>query len=120
VSVHRLLHARSAVLVVMLTWLATGCYLPIRQVPADSRGRFPAVPESFESGRTTRTDVLLVMGEPDDVSPDERLLTYRSTTIDGVVIVTQCTPPIEVRTDTQMRFRFDEQGLLQDIEISSS
>lgn len=116
----RFLHVRTAALIVMLTWLATGCYVPIKQVPMDSRGRFQEVPESFENGKTTRTDVLLVMGEPDDASPDETLLTYRSATIDGVVIVTQCTPPVEFRTDTEMRFRFDEQGLLRDIEISRS
>lgn len=105
---------------VFLLWVGTGCYVPIKQVPPQSREYFPELSADFVTGRASRTDVLLVMGEPDSVSTDESTLTYRWHSIDGIIVVTQCTPPIELTSETTLTFSFDEDGVLRDVNISSS
>ncbi len=107
-------------LFVLLLWVGTGCYLPIKQVPPQSREYSSGLQDNFAPGQTSRTDVLLAMGEPDSVSFDESILTYRWQTIDGIIVVTQCTPPIEVTSETTLTLSFDEDGVLQDINITSS
>lgn len=69
--------------------LATGCLLlPTPGLSsADSRtnvGKQP--PPQFEPGRTKRAEVILTLGEPDAVSPDESKLAYRSERILAVWI----------------------------------
>lgn len=43
-------------------------------------------PEQFTPGRTTRAEVMLALGEPDAVSPDERKLAYRREKIAAIWI----------------------------------
>ena len=109
---------RCLLLIACLCWLATGCYLPLKQTQTGSRGSFADWPDLFETGQTTRTEVLLALGEPDDVSDDESVLTYRQSTVDGVIIVSQCTPAFEMTTDTVIRLTFDDVGILEDIDIA--
>jgi outer membrane protein assembly factor BamE (lipoprotein component of BamABCDE complex) len=94
--------------------------LPIKQIPPHSREYSAGLQDDFAPGQTSRTDVLLAMGEPDSVSTDESILTYRWQTIDGIIVVTQCTPPIEVTSETTLTLTFDKDGVLQDIDIASS
>jgi hypothetical protein len=64
--------------------------------------------------------VLLLMGEPDEAAADESMLTYRWSRIEGIIVVTQCTPPVEVGSETRIDFEFDDNGILQSAELSSS
>ena len=114
----RQLRVKQIVLLASLLWVATGCYLPIRQIPSDSREYYPEWQGHFIAGETSRTEVLLEMGEPDEVSLDELKLTYRWETIDGIIVVTQCTPPIEIGSKTAISFEFDEYGVLQSVGVS--
>ena len=107
-------------LFVLLLWVSTGCYVPIKQVPPESREHFPARYDEFVPGQASRADVILAMGEPDSVSTDESTLTYRWLSIDGIIVVTQCTPPLELTSETALTFVFDEEGVLQDVTINSS
>lgn len=94
--------------------------MPIKQVPPQSREYFPELHDDFAPGQASRAEVLLAMGEPDSVSTDESTLTYRWQSIDGIIIVTQCTPPVELTSETTLTFFFDEDGVLQDVNITSS
>ena len=107
-------------LFVLLLWVSTGCYVPIKQVPPESREHFPVRYDEFAPGQASRADVMLAMGEPDSVSTDESTLTYRWLSIDGIIVVTQCTPPLELTSETTLTFFFDEDGVLQDVDITSS
>ena len=107
-------------LFVLLLWVSTGCYVPIKQVPPESREHFPAWYDEFAPGQVSRADVMLAMGEPDSVSTDESTLTYRWLSIDGIIVVTQCTPPLDLTSETTITFFFDEDGVLQDVNITSS
>jgi hypothetical protein len=111
------LHPRSLALFVLLLWIGSGCYVPIKQTPPDSREYFPPWREDFTPGATSRVDVLLTMGEPDETNPDETILTYRWSSIDGIIIITQCTPPVEMTSETVISFTFDEEGVLQAIDV---
>jgi hypothetical protein len=106
-------------LLALLLWVAAGCYLPVRQIPPDSREFFPDWSGKFTAGETSRTEVLLTMGEPDEVSPDETKLTYRWSTVEGIIVVTQCTPPVEISSETTVRFEFDEYGVLRSIDVTA-
>ena len=106
-------------LFVLLLWVGTGCYVPIKQIPPESREHFPARYDELAPGQASRADVLLAMGEPDSVSVDESTLTYAWLSIDGIIVVTQCTPPLELTSETTLTFIFDEDGILQDVNINS-
>lgn len=112
-------YLKQLALFALLLWVASGCYLPIRQTPQDSREYYPATPELFTPGESSRTDVLLAMGEPDDASPDQTVLSYRWSSIDGIIVVSQCTPPIELQRETVITFSFDEHGILQSAELTA-
>jgi hypothetical protein len=113
------LHLRNIVLFTLLLWISTSCYVPIRQTPPDTREYYPAWREDFTPGETSRVDVLLTMGEPDEASADETVLTYRWSTIDGIIIITQCTPPVELTSETAILFTFDADGVLQAIDVTA-
>jgi len=114
------LRLKNLALFAMLLWVGTGCYMPIKQTPPDTRDYYPAWRENFSVGETSRVDVLLTMGEPDETSNDETVLTYRWSTIDGLIVITQCTPPLELTSETIISFTFDIDGVLQDIDVAGS
>lgn len=104
----------------MLVWIGTGCYVPIQQIPPDSREHMPAWRDDIRAGEASRTDVLLTMGEPDEVSAGESVLIYRWQRVDGIIVITQCTQPIELTSDTVISYTFDEKGILQAVEVSDN
>ena len=112
------LPSRQVAILALLLWVASGCYVPIRQVPPDAREYFPDWHRELVSGETSRADVLLLMGEPDEMSPDEMKLTYRWPVIHGIIVVTQCTPPVEIDSERVVSFEFDEDGILRSIDDS--
>ena len=112
------LPSRQVAILALLLWVATGCYVPIRQIPPDAREVFPDRYGKLVAGETSRADVLLLMGEPDEMSPDEMKLTYRWPVIHGIIVVTQCTPPVEIDSERVVSFEFDEDGILRSIDES--
>ena len=110
--------SRQTAILALLLWVATGCYVPIRQVPSDAREFFPDWHGDLIAGEASRADVLLLMGEPDVTSPDEMKLTYRWPVIHGIIVVTQCTPPVEIDSEREVSFEFDENGILRSINDS--
>jgi len=75
-------------------------------------------PLQFEPGKTTRADIIAALGEPDAVSPDERILAYRSEKIRGWALVINDEGP--VFKDLYLMAEFDDQGILQRFNYSSS
>jgi len=74
----------------------------------------------FEPGKTTRTDVMLALGEPDAVSPDERQLAYRSQKICGFWFVGAYYSGTGgvFEKDRYLVFDFDAEGRLEKTERS--
>lgn len=107
-------------LAALLLWTSSGCYLPIQQTPPDSRAHYPTSHDQFVPGETSRADVLLAMGEPDAVAADEAILTYRWSRVDGIIVITQCTPPVEVGSETIIEFTFDDDGVLRSVDATVS
>lgn len=104
-------------LVLMLTWISTGCYVPISQPGTGSRAYIPATRKDFTPGKTSRVEVLLKMGEPDELSPDESSMTYRWVENKGIVTLTGCDATSIVET-TSFVFTFDEEGVLKSLDIT--
>lgn len=104
-------------LIVVMLWLGTGCYVPLKQTSPGFRSYFPATLEDFHVGSHTRSDVLLIMGEPDEFSSDETIFIYRWSEVRGVFVITQCTPGMEVKKETSYTFAFDEDGLLENVKV---
>jgi hypothetical protein len=68
----------------------TGCLIiPTPQFHSGNarRNLGPDTPARFEPGKSTRTDVILALGEPDAVSADERRLAYWSEKVAGFLLV---------------------------------
>lgn len=102
----------------LLMWISTGCYLPLQLDVPESRSLLSTESEEFVPGTTSRADVLIAMGEPDETSDDESVLTYRSRSIEGIIVVTQCTPPVELDTEIAINYTFDAQGILQETSVA--
>lgn len=77
------------VLAALLMLVSAGCIIPTpglnsgaarRNIRKETEGQ-------FQPGRTTRAEVMLALGEPDAVSPDERRLAYRSEKVAAIVLV---------------------------------
>jgi len=81
----------------------------------------PDTPARFEPGKSTRTDVLLALGEPDAVSADERTLAYRSEKVAAYLLVggygTGAAAPLT--RDEYLVCEFDARGRLTKVERST-
>ena len=107
-----------------LLLLQTGCIiLPTPHVNTGEarRNLHPDTLTRFEPGKTTRTDVLLALGEPDAVSGDERKLAYRSQKMVGLMLVggygAGAAAPLT--KDDYLVCEFDARGRLVKAERSS-
>lgn len=78
-------------------------------------------PARFEPGTTTREDVILSLGEPDVVSPDERKLAYRSEKVCGFWILAggYSATGGTIEKDRYLVLAFDAQGRLLCAERSA-
>lgn len=90
---------------------------PPRSTFSPSREYFPATRKDFTVGKTSRLDVLLIMGEPDKKAPDESLLVYKWFETIGVVAIA-CGIGGEVVKTTTYKFTFDTKGTLKKLDIS--
>jgi len=79
-------------------------------------------PLQFNVGKTTRADVILMLGEPDAVSSDELMLVYRSEKIRGIFFIGGAgytgTGGV-ITKDLYLVAEFDSHGLLQKLKTSS-
>ena len=75
----------------------------------------------FQPGQTTRADVILALGEPDAVSPDERDLAYRAEKICGFWFVGGYYSGAAgvLSKDRCLVLSFDAEGRLQKVERST-
>jgi hypothetical protein len=110
--------SKNVVMLLLLAWISTGCYLPLQVDVPESRRLMSTESDEFVPGRTSRADVLIAMGEPDEKSDDESVLTYRSRSIEGIIVVSQCTPPVELDTEMAISYTFDAQGILQETSVA--
>jgi len=108
---------RRVILVLLLVWISAGCYVPVNMNVKELRQYYPATRDDFTPGKTSRVDVLLKMGEPDELSSDEKVLFYRWGAFRGIVSVTGCdATPID--ETTTFVFTFDEEGVLTSLDIA--
>jgi len=103
-------------LIILLAWISTGCYVPISRPGAGSRTFFPASPDEFTIGETSRIEILFKMGEPDRLSKDEKELAYVWVEEKGVFTLTGCDAHPIVEKTTAV-FRFDEKGILESLDV---
>ena len=101
----------------------TGCVIPTPGLDSGAarrniRGQTPG---QFQPGRTTRAEVMLALGEPDAVSPDERTLAYRSEKIAAIFLVGAgyTGGGGSIKKDEYLVLVFDAHGRLQKTERSS-
>lgn len=110
-----------AALVVLLGM--TGCVIPTpgldsgearRNIRKESAGQ-------FQPGKTTRADVMLTLGEPDAVSPDEHMLAYRSEKVAAIFLVGAgySGGGGSIEKDEYLVFEFDERKRLRKTERST-
>ena len=101
-----------------LAYSTTGClYIPIRPVHS-GYARTNVTEETttqFERGKTTTTDVLLQLGEPDAVSSDESQVAYRSEKVVGLWIIAAANGEADgaIYKDRIFVFEFDPSGRFQ-------
>jgi outer membrane protein assembly factor BamE (lipoprotein component of BamABCDE complex) len=79
-------------------------------------------PNQFEPGTTTRAEVMLALGEPDAVSPDESRLAYRSEKVCGLWFVGAYGSGAggTLTKDRYLVLSFDAQGVLREVERTST
>jgi hypothetical protein len=102
---------------------ATGCIIiPLPEMDSgDTRSNISKqTPGLFTPGKTTRMDVVLALGEPDLVTPDERKLAYRREKIVGIWILAAGNTATggNIETDRYLVAEFDAAGVLNKIEFS--
>jgi outer membrane protein assembly factor BamE (lipoprotein component of BamABCDE complex) len=78
-------------------------------------------PAQFEPGKTTRAEVILALGEPDAVSPDECSLVYRSEKVCGLWFVGGYYSGAggTIERDRYLVAEFDAHGVLAKFERSA-
>ena len=114
--------ARLPSLLLMLTLLMTGCVVvPIPANRPDPSVRTNITPETVNhlgAGDVSRTDVLLQLGEPDEVSLEERQFRYHTERIKWDVYwllaggYSATDGIIEVKRFYDLVLRFDDRGIL--------
>ena len=114
------------VLALALAVLVSGCIVIPIPTPEFNRSEARAnisrkSSQQFEPGKTTRAEVISVLGEPDAVSPDELMMGYRSSKIRGIWLFGTygfaTAGPIS--KDSYLVVKFDAHGGLQKMESSS-
>lgn len=103
----------------LFTWISTGCYIPIETKVPGYREYYPAIREDFTIGRTTRAEVLLIMGEADEQFSNEKILIYNWSKDRGVFTLTGCdaTP---LNESTSFKFTFDSEGILKSLDVNQT
>ena len=119
-----LIHPCRWVLLMAGLLLQTGCIVlptPHMDTGETRRNIGSQTPAQFKPGKTTRTDVLLTLGEPDATSVDERKIAYHSQKMVGVLLVggygTGAAAPLT--KDDYLVCEFDARGRLVKVERSS-
>jgi hypothetical protein len=80
---------------------------------------------SIIPGHTTKDEVFLALGEPDEVSPDENRLVYRWRKLKFAALITGLPPTASADVTAEEKYRlvltFDERGrvLQKKVEIDS-
>ena len=112
-------------LALALTLATSGCL--IIPTPEYDSGKARAninkkTPQRFEPGKTTRAEVMMALGEPDAVTPDERKLAYRSEKVCGLWFVGggYSAAGGTITKDRYFVAEFDERGVLLKAERSST
>lgn len=79
-------------------------------------------PKQFEPGKTTRAEVVMALGEPDAISPDESKLAYRSEKVCGLWFVGGYYSGTggTITKDRYLLVEFDAQGVLRKAGQSST
>lgn len=113
-------------LALVLVILTAGCVIIPIPIPETNAGDTRAnisqkTPQQFELGKSTRTEIISVLGEPDAVTPDELMMGYRSSKIRGIFVVGTVGAATggPISKDSYLVFEFDPHGVLQKMESSA-
>lgn len=111
---------------VVVGQLAQGCLIiPVPHQAAGSRGTIGEERARFlRAGETTREEVLLTLGEPEEVLDDERFFVYRwERALTTTVIIFFPYAPVGasgtvITARHRFRIEFDDRGLVKSVERS--
>jgi len=119
-------HSGRLVLALVLAVCASGCIIIPIPTPELNSGITRTnigqnSPQQFALGKTTRGEVVSVLGEPDAISPDELMMGYRSSKIRGIFMVgtVGAASGSPITKDSYLVFKFDARGVLQKMESSA-
>ena len=110
-------------LTVLLLAVCAGCIV----IPTDYYRRSSRKNVSKETqrliipGQTTKEDVFLALGEPDEVSRHGSWIAYQWTKVKGFwLIIIPAGPPIQMERDYSVIITFDDHGLVLKREFHST
>jgi hypothetical protein len=112
-------------LCLVLIIIGTGCLpvpIPFTWYGEQSRTNVDeAAAKVIIPGRTTKEEVVLMLGGPDEVSPDGRSLVYRWAKIKFLLLPVFGPGPVpKVQKQYQLLITFDEHGMVTQREIQGS
>ena len=113
-------------LCVVLSVIGTGCLpvpVPFTWYGQQSRTNVDeAAAKVIIPGQTTKEEVVLMLGGPDEVSPDGRSLIYRWAKV-KFLLIQAVAPPLgipKVEKQYQLLITFDENGVVMQREVQGS
>lgn len=103
----------------VLSVVCAGCPIATNEYGRHSRTNVSeATAQTIIPGRTTREEVLLALGDPDEVSTDGNSFVYRWTKAKLVVVTPFPTSPMGKKY--QLLVSFDEHGVVTQREVQES
>jgi hypothetical protein len=108
---------RAIVIVGATCFVLAGCVIPITEGNPSRSPLGDTVPAFIKSGKTTREEVVLQLGEPDAVGANERWMMFGSVKNLGGALVLLPAPTIAGFQTTETRYgrlllRFDQAGVV--------
>jgi outer membrane protein assembly factor BamE (lipoprotein component of BamABCDE complex) len=103
---------------IVFSALCIGCIVPVSMYTPDSRRNVrEETALMLIPGQTTKEEVYLTLGAPDEVSPDGRQLIYNWAKEKALVGIAPYAPPTPIVQKSSLIITFDERGVVVQREI---
>lgn len=106
---------------VVFSALCAGCVLPWNAyTPGSRRNIHEETVLMILPGQTTKEEIFLALGAPDEVSPDGSQSVYSWEKIKALIAIAQYAPPGEVIQKSSLLITFDERGVVAQREVQKN